>query len=242
MKFGITSLLSAALLASTAVADSFSWERLEKNNSVLVIVDIQEGLFQMVHDWDPIVARHNMLAYASLATVFTDLPVVMTSSAEVGPNGLIPQEIRDWYPEAPIIRRNGEVDAWDNPDFRAAIKATNRTQIIIAGIVTDVCTAFLARSLRAEGYSVWAVIESSGTITPSIRDIANAQMLRAGVNVVSLFAVFGDLMRDWRHVPGSAELYGWIDEWMPSYSYFARAHKNAKLNGTILPGQDGLPE
>jgi len=25
-------------------------------------------------------------------------------------------------------------------DFRAAIKATNRTQIIIAGIVTDVCT------------------------------------------------------------------------------------------------------
>jgi len=43
------------------------------------------------------------------------------------------------YPDAPLIKRNGEVDAWDNSDFRDAIKATNRTQIIIAGIVTDVC-------------------------------------------------------------------------------------------------------
>lgn len=43
------------------------------------------------------------------------------------------------YPNAPLIKREGEVDAWDNADFRNAIKATNRTQIIIAGIVTDVC-------------------------------------------------------------------------------------------------------
>ncbi len=46
------------------------------------------------------------------------------------------------YPNAPLIKRQGEVDAWDNADFRAAIKATNRTQIIIAGIVTDVCTYY----------------------------------------------------------------------------------------------------
>ena len=57
-----------------------------------------------------------------------------------GPNGPIPQEIRDMYPGAPLIKRQGEVDAWDNADFRAAIKATGRKQIIIAGIVTDVCT------------------------------------------------------------------------------------------------------
>lgn len=43
------------------------------------------------------------------------------------------------YPDAPLIQRNGEVDAWDNADFRAAIRATNKSQIIMAGIVTDVC-------------------------------------------------------------------------------------------------------
>jgi len=92
----------------------------------------------------------------------------MTTSAQSGPNGLIPQEILDLHPKAPLIERQGEIDAWDNAEFRAAVKATNRTQIIIAGIVTDVCTAFLARSLRAEGYSVWADIEASGTTTKEV--------------------------------------------------------------------------
>lgn len=43
------------------------------------------------------------------------------------------------YPDAPLIQRNGEVDAWDSADFRDAIRATNKSQIIMAGIVTDVC-------------------------------------------------------------------------------------------------------
>lgn len=47
------------------------------------------------------------------------------------------------YPKAPLIKRQGEVDAWDNADFRAAIKAAKKSQIIIAGIVTDVCTYYL---------------------------------------------------------------------------------------------------
>lgn len=43
------------------------------------------------------------------------------------------------YPDAPLIKRQGEVDAWDNADFRDAIRAANKSQIIMAGIVTDVC-------------------------------------------------------------------------------------------------------
>jgi isochorismate hydrolase len=46
------------------------------------------------------------------------------------------------YPDAPLIQRQGEVDAWDNADFRTAIRAANKTQIIMAGIVTDVCESF----------------------------------------------------------------------------------------------------
>lgn len=42
------------------------------------------------------------------------------------------------HPNAPLIKRNGEVNAWDNSDFRAAVKATGKKQIIMAGIVTDV--------------------------------------------------------------------------------------------------------
>ncbi|KAK3322401.1 isochorismatase [Apodospora peruviana] len=237
----LTSILSAAVLASTAVADSYPYVRLSKNESVLVILDMQEGLIPLVRDYDPIVYKNNMLAYGSLATVWTEIPVVMSTSAQTGPNGPLPQEFLDWYPDAPLIQRNGEVDAWDNEEFRAAIKATNKTQVILGGIVTDVCTAFLARSLRAEGYDVWAVIEASGTSTPEVRDIANDQMIKAGVNVVSLFAVLGELMRDWRNTPGALEVWPWVDKYMPAGGINARAHRAAILNGTIVPGQDQLP-
>lgn len=43
------------------------------------------------------------------------------------------------YPNAPLIKRNGEVNAWDNPAFKAAVEATGRKQIILRGIVTEVC-------------------------------------------------------------------------------------------------------
>lgn len=43
------------------------------------------------------------------------------------------------YPNAPLIQRQGEVDAWDNTEFRAAVEASGKKQIIVAGIVTDVC-------------------------------------------------------------------------------------------------------
>lgn len=171
------------------------------------------------------------------------------------------------YPNAPLIQRQGEVNAWDNADFRAAIKAANKSQIIMAGIVTDVCesscshappfttqspaftnnhphsqgTTFCALSLRAEGYSVWANVEASGTTTSLIRDVSNDRMARAGVNIVSLFSVICDLMRDWRNTPGAAELIPWLDGYYPVYGMVARAHHAAIENGTVIPGEASLP-
>lgn len=49
------------------------------------------------------------------------------------------KEITDMYPNAPLIKRQGEINAWDNADFRDAVKATGRKQLVIAGILTDVC-------------------------------------------------------------------------------------------------------
>jgi nicotinamidase-related amidase len=64
-----------------------------------------------------------------------------------GPNGPLPKEIIEMHPSAPYIRRNGEVNAWDNPEFKAAVEATGKKQVILAGIVTEVCkSCFWSRS------------------------------------------------------------------------------------------------
>ncbi|KAF6819989.1 isochorismatase family protein [Colletotrichum musicola] len=238
MKFSLT--LAASALISAVVGDAVPYERLNKNDSMLLVVDMQEGLFNLARDFDPTLYRNSMLAHSSLAKQF-GLPVVLTTSAETGPNGPLPQEILDHHPTAPLIKRNGEVDAWDNAEFRDAVRAANKSQIILAGITTDVCTTFLALSLRAEGYSVWANVEASGTTTELIRDVSNDRMAQAGVQIVSLFSIAMDLMRDWRNVPGALELYAWLDEYYPVYGYVARGHRAAITNGSVSDAQKTLP-
>jgi hypothetical protein len=54
---------------------------------------------------DATLYRDSMYAHAALGKAFPELPVVLTTSAEVGPNGPLPQEILDMYPNAPLIKR-----------------------------------------------------------------------------------------------------------------------------------------
>lgn len=229
--------IALALLGSfVTCSNAFTFERIDKNNSMLLVVDHQLGLFQLVRDFGPDEYRNNILAHAAVGKVF-NLPTILTTSAETGPNGPLPKEIIDMHPNAPFIKRQGEVNAWDNADFRAAVKATGKKQVIMAGIVTDVCTTFLALSLVQEGYTVFANADASGTFNAQVAANANDRMRAAGVNVVSQFAISTDLMRDWRNTPGSVELLPFYDTYLTQYGFLARGHAAAVTNGTLLPGE-----
>ncbi|KUL88951.1 hypothetical protein ZTR_03425 [Talaromyces verruculosus] len=235
----LAAVCSVIAAVSANPNDAVPFERLNKNDTLLLVVDLQVGLYNVARDMDPTLFRDNMIAHAALGKLF-DLPVIMTTSAQTGPNGPLPKEILEMYPNSTLVMRQGEVDAWDNEEFQKAVIATGKKQIILAGITTDVCTTFLALSLRAAGYSVWANVEASGTSTPLIRDVSNSRMQAAGVQLVSLFSIVCDLMRDWRNTPGSPEVLPFLDKYFPVYSYVARAHLAAIDNGTVIPGEAGL--
>lgn len=114
------------------------FERLDKNDSVLLVLDLQVGLYSLARDFDPTLYYNNMLAHAGIGKLF-DIPVILSTSAQQDPNGPLPKAILDQYPDAPLIQRQGEVDAWDNAEFREAVRATGKKQVIMAGITTDVC-------------------------------------------------------------------------------------------------------
>jgi nicotinamidase-related amidase len=98
---------------------------------------------------EPNAFRNAIIAHAAIGKLF-DMPVVITTSAETGPNGPTPQEILDLYPNVTVVKRQGEVDAWDNSEFRAAVKATGKTQFVMAGITTDVCKFFFTLTYPCE--------------------------------------------------------------------------------------------
>src|SRR6476659_7740433 len=161
-----------------------TYNRLDKNNAAVLMVDHQAGLLSLVRDIEPDKFKNNVLALADLAAYFK-LPAILTTSFEDGPNGPLVPELKEKFPNAPFIPRPGQINAWDNEDFVKAVKATGKKQLIVAGIVTDVCVAFPALSAVEAGYDVFVVTDASGTFDEACRDAAWDRMSRAGAQLVN---------------------------------------------------------
>ena len=174
------------------------YKRLDKNDAAVLLVDHQAGLLSLVRDIEPDKFKNNVLALAASAKYFK-LPTVLTTSFENGPNGPLVPELKQMFPEAPFIPRPGQINAWDNEDFVKAVKATGKKQLIIAGVVTEVCVAFPALAAIDEGFDVFVVTDASGTFNEITRDAAWRRMQDAGVQLMSWFGLACELHRDWRN-------------------------------------------
>jgi nicotinamidase-related amidase len=177
---------------------SIPYKKLSKEDAVLLLIDHQAGLISLVQDFSPDDFKNNLLALADVGKFF-NLPTILTTSFDQGPNGPIVPELKEQFPDAPFIARPGQINAWDNEDFVAAVKATGRNQLIMAGVVTDVCVAFPALSAIEEGYDVFVVTDASGTFNQTVQQSAWTRMSAAGVQLVNWFAVACELHRDWRN-------------------------------------------
>ena len=191
-----------------------TYNRLNKDDAVVLLVDHQTGLISLVQDFSPNEFKNNVLALADLAKFF-ELPTILTTSFEQGPNGPLVPELKEMFPDAPYIARPGQINAWDNEDFVKAIKATGRKQIIIAGVVTDVCVAFPTLSALAEGFDVFVVTDASGTFNATVQQAAWSRMTQAGAQMMNWFSVACELHRDWRNdIEGLGNL---LSQRIPNY-------------------------
>ena len=201
------------------------YNRLDKNNAAVLLVDHQAGLLSLVRDIDPDRFKNNVLALADLARYF-ELPTILTTSFEDGPNGPIVPELKQLFPDAPFIARPGQINAWDNEDFVRAIRATGKKQLVIAGVVTEVCVAFPTLSALAEGFEVFVVTDASGTFNALTRDAPWDRMAAAGAQLMTWFAVACELHRDWRNdVEGLGALFS---SHIPDYRNLITAYSTVK--------------
>ncbi|MFB8828396.1 isochorismate family cysteine hydrolase YcaC [Azotobacter sp. CWF10] len=197
------------------------YNRLDKDNAAVLLVDHQAGLLSLVRDFTPDEFKNNVLALADIARFF-QLPTILTTSFEKGPNGPLVPELKAMFPEAPYIPRPGQINAWDNTDFVDAIKATGRRQLIIAGVVTDVCVAFPTLSALEAGFEVFVVTDASGTFNPVVREAALNRMSQAGAQLMNWFAVGCELHRDWRNdVEGFG---GLLSSHLPAYANLMQSY------------------
>ncbi len=198
-------------------------ERLTPDNCVFAFVDHQTGLMNLVDNVPMTEFKNYVVGLGKTAKLF-NVPVVITTSDEAGPNGPKIPELLEMFPDAPRIPRPGQINAWDNADFVAAIERTGRKKIVVSGITTDVCVAFMTLSALDAGYEVYVVVDASGTMNEQVQDASIMRMAAAGAEITNWFAVSCELLADWRNKEGAGSAQLFIEH-LPHYGEVAASHR-----------------
>lgn len=155
-----------------------SYERLTAENAAMLFVDHQTGLANCEQTQSPANFQNNVKALVSIAQVY-GLPAVIMTSASDGPNGPVMPVVAQGLPNAAIVHRPGEIDAFDNADFAAL-------------------------SAKDAGYDVYAVVDASGTWSKLVEDAAITRMVQAGIVPINWVAVGAELLTRWQSATGEA--------------------------------------
>jgi len=166
--------------------------------SALILIDHQIGTMQLIKTLDVEQVRTFTVALAKASKIL-NLPVVLTSSQEERIQGPLIEELSKLLPEAYAarVKRGGIVNAWDDPNFRAAVEATGRKDLIMGGVTTDVCLIYPTISAVEAGYRVQAVLDISGSPFALSEETSRKRMEAAGVQFTATNTIIAELAQDW---------------------------------------------
>ncbi|MEV4222178.1 hydrolase [Nonomuraea sp. NPDC049725] len=199
---------------------------LTPRNSAIVLIDLQEGQYATVGSATRDEINLGAVTLAKLAHAYRVPTVLSTVAVGMGVNQPTIEEITRELPGVTEIDRTG-VNSWEDPDFRAAVEATGRKKIIMAGLWTEVCLAFPTLDMLREGFEVYPVIDAVGGVSPVTHETAVQRMIQAGAQPVTSLALGCEFMRDWAR--DDADLYRVVIN-----DYFRRKRAIGQRSGNLF--------
>lgn len=175
-----------------------SEKRFSGANAALLLIDHQTGTMGWARSIPFETMKTNTLMLARSAKIM-NMPIILTSSMEDFVQGPLLAEFQEICPEAYAarIKRMGIVNAMEDEAFAAAVTATGRKKIVVAGVTNDVCTVYPVLTLLEQGYDVQVVADAGGSPTEMADRAALERMSKAGATIVSANMVIAELAGDW---------------------------------------------
>ncbi|PWC32504.1 hydrolase [Azospirillum sp. TSO35-2] len=163
---------------------------LRAQESVLVVVDVQERLLPAIHESGRVVRNAGMLLKAADAL---SVPVLVT---EQYPRGLGPtvEAVRALLPAATPVIEKITFASTGEPAFTAALEELSRPQVVLCGTEAHVCVLQTALGLRQLGYAVHLVADAVSSRTPANHAAAIDRLRAAGVTIVTTEMVLFEWM------------------------------------------------
>jgi nicotinamidase-related amidase len=126
-----------------------SFDFLEKNEAVLLIVDLQEAFLKLCLQGDKV--KTNIKALIDTAKILS-IPIIF-SEQNSGKLGKTLHEIIEKAPDAPVFNKM-EFGCFENEILREAIQRTLRKTLILAGIEAHICVFQTGYQALKLGYDV----------------------------------------------------------------------------------------
>ena len=168
---------------------------LTPDNCVVTLIDLQPQMLFGVQNFDRQAVVNNNVMLAKASRVF-DIPIVISTVETKAFSGNLWPQVRAVYPEHKLIERSS-MNSWDDENFVAAVKATGRKKIVLAGLWTETCVALATVQALFDGFEVFIVEDCCGDISQLSHDNAMRRVVQAGAKPVTALSVMLEWQRDW---------------------------------------------
>ena len=182
--------------------------RFTRDNTAVLLIDHQVGLFTGVRDIDVNELKHNVLGLARAAQIL-GLPIVAATTARDSMWGPTIPELRTVLSDTEILDRS-TVNAWDDTHFVARVEETQRDHLIIAGLSFEVCASLPAISARDSGFHPVVALDACGTFSHHKREAGLTRLSTLGIEVSDYATLMVEIMAD-NSDPKANDVYAALD-------------------------------
>ncbi len=162
---------------------------LDPSRVAVLFADLQAGIMERAATVDHAHLGRGASALARLTRLF-GIPAVVTTAPTGGGDPKMAPELTEVLGEV-LLHTRTTTDAFTDPATRAAILATGRRVLLVAGVATEVIVQHSALSALAYGWEVQVVVDACGGLSPRTEDAAFRRMTHAGVICTSIASLAG---------------------------------------------------
>ena len=164
-------------------------------NAALIIIDYQATQVKSVASMDRRELVTNIVAVTNTAILY-GLPIVLSTVNAARTGATIPQ-LLDLLPGVPVLDRT-TINAWEDVEFLAAVKATKRKKLIMTALWTEACLTFPTLDALREGLEVYPVVDAVGGTSLEAHRAGLERVCQAGARPTSWVQLICELQRDWQ--------------------------------------------
>jgi nicotinamidase-related amidase len=171
--------------------------RIVPNDAVVLLVDLQNGIVELSKTLALDRLKKGVLGLSKLARIF-GMPVIVSgvSGQDGSAPTMIPQ-IAEGMGTYDVHPRT-TADSFRNDAIVAAVEATQRKTLLIAGVSSEVAVQLPALTATDMGYRVFVVADACGGMSVRTEQAAIQRIVETGGALVSVMTLAGELAGDFR--------------------------------------------